>query len=167
MCYVGLVYPRPRFGLLSRGEAVRGEPAQYISMRAPETTVVVPNGSHYRDSQYYECEQTGFGRSTALSSSARSRMTSRISPWCATLVWSTHGLVSAFFHVGRQFGASRPNILACGLRKRPWSFLMGVTIVTPNIAGYFRRNMHMLLASPHHKCNELGMMINHFLLSFG
>ena len=83
--------------------------------------------------QYYECEQTGFGRSTALSSSARSRMTSRISPWCATLVWSTHGLVSAFFHVGRQFGASRPNTLACGLRKRPWSFLMGVTIVTPNI----------------------------------
>ena len=132
MCYVGLVYPRPRFGLLSRGEAVRGEPAQYISMRAPETTVVVPNGSHYRDSQYYECEQTGFGRSTALSSSARSRMTSRISPWCATLVWSTHGLVSAFFHVGRQFGASRPSTLACGLRKRPWSFLMGVTIVTPN-----------------------------------
>ena len=59
-------------------------------------------------------------------------MTSRISPWCATLVWSTHGLVSAFFHVGRQFGASRPNTLACGLRKRPWSFLMGVTIVTPN-----------------------------------
>ena len=52
MCYVGLVYPRPRFGLLSRGEAVRDEPAQYISMRAPETTVVVPNGSHYRDSQY-------------------------------------------------------------------------------------------------------------------
>ena len=45
MCYVGLVYPRPRFGLLSRGEAVRDEPAQYISMQAPETTVVVPNGS--------------------------------------------------------------------------------------------------------------------------
>ena len=61
-------------------------------------------------------------------------MTSRISPWCATLVWSTHGLVSAFFHVGRQFGASRPSTLACGLRKRPWSFLMGVTIVTPNRA---------------------------------
>ena len=80
----------------------------------------------------HECEQTGFGRSTALFSSARSRMTSRISPWCATLVWSTHGLVSAFFHVGRQFGASRPSTLACGLRKRPWSFLMGVTIVTPN-----------------------------------
>ena len=88
-------------------------------------TIVTPNN-------YYECEQTGFGRSTALSSSARSRMTSRISPWCATLVWSTHGLVSAFFLVGRQFGASRPNTLACGLRKRPWSFLMGVTIVTPN-----------------------------------
>ena len=68
-------------------------------------------------------EQTGFGRSTALFSSARSRLTSRISPWCATLVWSTHGLVSAFFHVGRQFGTSRPNTLACGLRKRPWSFL--------------------------------------------
>ena len=46
------IYPRPRFGLLLRGEAVRVEPAQYISMRAPETTVVVPNGSHYRDSQY-------------------------------------------------------------------------------------------------------------------
>ena len=29
---------------------------------------------------------------------------------------------------------SRPNTLACELRKRPWSFLMGVTIVTPNTA---------------------------------
>ena len=67
--------------------------------------------------QYYECEQTGFGRSTALFSSARSRLTSRIFPWCATLVWSTHGLILAFFHVGRQFGTSRPNTLACGLRK--------------------------------------------------
>ena len=83
-----------------------------------------------------ECEQTGFGRSTVLFSSARSRMTSRISPWCATLVWSTHGLVSAFFHVGRQFGASRPSILACGLRKRPRSSLMEVTIVTSNIRPY-------------------------------
>ena len=61
-----------------------------------------------------ECEQTGFGRSTALFSSARSRLASRISPWCATLVWSTHGLVSAFFHVGRQFGTSRPNTLHAG-----------------------------------------------------
>ena len=52
VCYVGLVYPLPHFGLLSRGEADRDEPAQYISMRAPETTVVIPNGSHYRDSQY-------------------------------------------------------------------------------------------------------------------
>ena len=51
VCYVGLVYPWPHFGLLSRGEAVRDEPAQYISIQAPETTVVVPNGSHYRDSQ--------------------------------------------------------------------------------------------------------------------
>ena len=42
VCYVGLVYPRPHFGLLSRGEAVRDEPAQYISMRAPET-IVTPN----------------------------------------------------------------------------------------------------------------------------
>ena len=81
---------------------------------------------------YYECEQTGFRWSTALFSSAHSRLTSKISPWCATFVWSTHGLVSAFLHVGRQFGTSRPNTLACGLRKRPWSFLMGVTIVTPN-----------------------------------
>ena len=55
----------------------------------------------------------GFGRSTALFSYACSRLTSRISPWCATLVWSTHGLNSAFFHVGRQFGTSRPNTLAC------------------------------------------------------
>ena len=86
----------------------------------------------FRKAKNYECEQTGFGRSTALFSSARSRL----SPWCATLVWSTHGLVSAFFHVGRQFGTSRPNTLACGLRKRPWSFLMGVTIVTPNIYIY-------------------------------
>ena len=85
-----------------------------------------------KNHNHNKCEQTGFGRSTALFSSARSRLTSRISPWCATLVWSTHGLVSAFFHVGRQFGTSRPNTLACGLRKRPWSFLMGVTIVTPN-----------------------------------
>ena len=52
VCYVGLVYPQPHFSLLSRGEAVRDEPAQYISMQAPETTMVVPNGSHYRDSQY-------------------------------------------------------------------------------------------------------------------
>ena len=52
------------------------------------------------NNNYYEREQTGFGRSTALFSSARSRMTSRISPWCATLVWSTHGLVSAFFSHG-------------------------------------------------------------------
>ena len=86
-------------------------------------TIVTPNN---------ECEQTGFGRSTVLFSSARSRLTSRISPWCATLVWSTHGLVSAFFYVRRQFGTSRPNTLACGLRKRPRSFLMGVTIVTPD-----------------------------------
>ena len=51
VCYVGLVYPRPHFGLPSRGEAVWDELAQYISMRAPEMTTVVPNGSHYRDSQ--------------------------------------------------------------------------------------------------------------------
>ena len=51
VCYVGLVYPRPHFGLFSRGEAVRDEPAQCISMRAPETFAVVPKGSHYRDSQ--------------------------------------------------------------------------------------------------------------------
>ena len=68
-----------------------------------------------KNHNHYECEQTGFGRSTALFSSVRSRMTSWISPWCTTLVWSTHGLISAFFHVGRQFGTSRPNTLACGL----------------------------------------------------
>ena len=52
VCYDGLVYLRPHFGLLSSGGAVWDEPAQYISMQAPETTVVVPNGSHYRDSQF-------------------------------------------------------------------------------------------------------------------
>ena len=100
----------------------------------PPCTVSRSRSPHnvLHSSSYYACEQTGFRRSTALFSSSRSRLTSRISPWCTTLVWSTHGLVSAFFHVGRQFGTSRPNTLACGLRKRPWSFLMGVTIVTPN-----------------------------------
>ena len=44
---------------------------------------------------------------------------------CASLVRSTHGLVSAFFPLGRPFGTSRPNILACGLRKQPGSFLIG------------------------------------------
>ena len=43
LCFVGKVYPWPRIGLLSLGEAVWNEPAQYISMRAPETTRVVPN----------------------------------------------------------------------------------------------------------------------------
>ena len=43
LCFVGKVYPRPRIGLLSLGEAVWDEPAQYISMRAPEMTRVVPN----------------------------------------------------------------------------------------------------------------------------
>ena len=95
-----------------------------------------------------KCEQTGFGRSTALFSSARSRLTSLISPWCVTLVWSTHGLVSAFFHVGRQFGTSRPNTLACRLRKRPWSFLMRVTIVTPNT---IMHNSRHITDNFHHK----------------
>ena len=43
LCFVGKVYPWPRIDLLSLGEAVWDEPAQYISMRAPETTRVVPN----------------------------------------------------------------------------------------------------------------------------
>ena len=43
LCFVGEVYPWPRIGLLSLGEAVWDEPAQYISMRAPEMTRVVPN----------------------------------------------------------------------------------------------------------------------------
>ena len=43
LCFVGKVYPWPRIGLLSLGEAVWDEPAQYISMRAPETTRVVLN----------------------------------------------------------------------------------------------------------------------------
>ena len=103
--------------------------------RAFHTSTATVTAVHRYIAMFQESEedrQTGFGRSTALFSSAGSRMTSRISPWCATLVWSTHGLVSAFLHVGRQFGTSRPNTLACGLRKRPRSFLMVVTIVTPN-----------------------------------
>ena len=36
--FVGKVYPWPRIGLLSLGEAVWDKQAQYISMRAPETT---------------------------------------------------------------------------------------------------------------------------------
>ena len=39
--FVGKVYPWPRIGLLSLGEAVWDEPAQYISMRALETTRVL------------------------------------------------------------------------------------------------------------------------------
>ena len=87
-----------------------------------------------------------------LFSSAHSRLTLRISPWCATLVWSTHGLISAFTHVGRQFGTSRPNTLTCGLRKRPWSFLMGVTIVTPNIYTCMhtqQQNYHYVITCVH------------------
>ena len=41
--FVGKVYPWPRIGLLPLGEAVWDEPAQYISMWAPEKTQVVPN----------------------------------------------------------------------------------------------------------------------------
>ena len=50
LCFVGKVYPWPRISLLSLREAVWDEPAQYISMRAPETTRG-SLGSHYRDSQ--------------------------------------------------------------------------------------------------------------------
>ena len=58
MCYVGLVYPRPRFGLLSRGEAVRDEPAQYISMRLRKRPWSFLIGeSLYRDSQYWATVQ--------------------------------------------------------------------------------------------------------------
>ena len=69
--------------------------------------------------------QTGSRRSTALFPSALSRLTSRIPTCCASLIRSTDGLVSAFFPVGRLFGTSRPRTLACGLRKRPGSFLIG------------------------------------------
>ena len=70
-------------------------------------------------------DETGSWWSTALFSSARSTLTSWVSTYCASLVRSTHGLVSAFFPLGRPFGTSRPNTLACGLRKRPGSFLIG------------------------------------------
>ena len=43
LCFVGKVYPWPHMGFLSLGEAVSDELAQYISMRALETTQVVPN----------------------------------------------------------------------------------------------------------------------------
>ena len=41
LCFVGKVYPWPRIGLLSLGEAVWDEPAQYISMR-PVTAIFGP-----------------------------------------------------------------------------------------------------------------------------
>ena len=44
-------------------------------------------------------------------------------PYLTSLVRSIDGLFSAFFPVGRPFGTSRPSTLACGLRKRPGSFL--------------------------------------------
>ena len=59
--------------------------------------------------------------STMLFSSTHSRLTWWVSPCCASLVRPTHGLVSAFFPVGRPLGMSRPNTLACRLRKRPGS----------------------------------------------
>ena len=51
LCFVGKVYPRPRIGLLSLGEAVWDEPAQYISMRLRKRPGSFLIGSHYRDSQ--------------------------------------------------------------------------------------------------------------------
>ena len=33
LCFVGLIYQWPHFGLLSYGEAVRHDPTQYISMQ--------------------------------------------------------------------------------------------------------------------------------------
>ena len=43
VCYVGLVYPRPRFGLLSHGEAVRDEPVSQ--------EILSPGNSVARDSE--------------------------------------------------------------------------------------------------------------------
>ena len=96
-----------------------------------------PNALH--SSSNNECEQTGFGRLTALFSSARSRLTSRISPWCATLVWSTHGLVSAFFHVGRQFVTSRPNHISMRAPE--------TTVVVPNGSHYRDSHCWLVLVS--------------------
>ena len=40
---VSQAYPRPYFDLLSRGEAIRDKPAQYIRMGARVSVRVVPN----------------------------------------------------------------------------------------------------------------------------
>ena len=74
---------------------------------------------------YYEKNKPGPDGRPKLFSSARSRLTSRVPPCCASLVRSIHRLISALLPVGRPFGMSRPNTLACGLRKRPGSFLIG------------------------------------------
>ena len=52
LCFVGEVYPWPRIGLLSLGEAVWDEPAQYTlacGLRKRPGSFLI--GSHYRDSQ--------------------------------------------------------------------------------------------------------------------
>ena len=43
--------PRPYFDLLSRGEAIRDKPAQYISMGARVSVRIVPNMEAYRASK--------------------------------------------------------------------------------------------------------------------
>ena len=68
-------------------------------------------------------EQTRSELSIALFSHAHSSLTSRI-PTCYTpLVKPIHGLISAFFAVGRLFGTSRP-ILAWGHGYQSGSFLI-------------------------------------------
>ena len=77
------------------------------------------------DYNYYYEDETGSAQSTVLFSSAHSRLTSWLFPCCASLVRSTHGLVSTFVPMGRPFGTSRPNASACSLQKRPESLLIG------------------------------------------
>ena len=81
--------------------------------------------TYRQSSTHISCLTCTCTRSTDFFSSARSRLTSRVPPCCASLVRSIHRLVSALLPVGRPFGTSRPNTLACGLRKRPGSFLIG------------------------------------------
>ena len=101
--HVLYAYPRAYFDLLSRGEAIRDKPAQYISMGARVSVRVVPN------MEALPCLQTGSEPSTALFSPARSSSIYWVPTYYTPLVKPIHSLISTFSPVGRLFGTSRPN----------------------------------------------------------
>ena len=99
-------------------------------MGARVTVRVVPNMEALPCLQIIN-EQTGSEPSTALFSPARSSSTSWVPTYYTPLVKPIHGLISAFFPVGRQFGTSRPNTLVCGHGYQSGSFLMGIVLEAP------------------------------------